>query len=105
MNTCKAHNGTAPATTCLSCTLTRTTCTHPHVALYCTHCATVYDLARDCVDTPDPLDHTDYTVWATDSTHGAPPEALRPIAGWWAGWTLQDGTPWPIDNRDALAAA
>ena len=104
MNTCKAHNGTGTATTCLSCTLARTTCTHPMVALYCNHCASVYTLVTECVDTPHPLTHCDYEVWATDSTHGAPAAALRPIAGWWADWTLQDGTPWPTVQPHELVA-
>lgn len=106
MNTCKAHStGTATATSCLSCTLARTPCTHPYVALYCTPCAAVYDIVRGCVSTPHPLTATDYEVWAVDSVHGAPLADLRLIAGWLAGWTLLDGTPWPIDERDAIPSS
>lgn len=101
---CKAHNGIGIATTCLSCTLAHTPCNHPLAALYCDHCASVYSIVRDCVDTKNPLDFTDYEVWATDSTLGAPAAALRPIAGWWADWTLQDGTPWPAVQPHELAA-
>lgn len=102
---CAAHNGTAPATTCTPCAASGHICTHPtDTATYCTPCASVHYLVWSCVDS-DTLTHSDYEVWATDSTEGAPPEDLRPIAGWWAGWTLQDGSPWPISDRDALTAA
>lgn len=104
MKPCIAHNGNSPATTCLPCTLNDTTCTHPDTAIYCHHCASVHVIVRDCVDADEPLNHCDYEVWATDSTHGAPAAALRPVAGWWAAWTLHDGTPWPKVQPHEIAA-
>lgn len=86
---------------CPQCARKGVACGHVLAETYCESCAVILPRVENSTETrnEDGIAHNgDFEHWSIASAEGAPVSELRLIAGWVAGWRLQDGSRWPLPD-------